>query len=325
MPLLEVQNVSKLLSGGLEIKNISFKQEHLQKIAIAGVSGAGKTTLLKMIAGLAQADSGSILFDGKKIIGPLDKLLPGHPQIAYLSQHYELLNNYRVEELIWFENKLTTAEAAAIFEICRISDLLQRRTDQLSGGEKQRIALCMLLVKSPRLLVLDEPFSNLDPIHTNTLKQVLDDVAERLQITCLLTSHDPDDTLPWADEILVMQDGQIVQQGSPEEIYYQPENEYVAGMFGNYNLIKPEHVELFLNTKGLAVQGKSMIVRPEHLSISTVEGVKGIVGKTTFRGGYYDVEIVVNEITIVSRTKQSNWKKGDEVFIKMEQGKEWFL
>ena len=227
--------------------------------------------------------------------------------------------------MIWFENKLTTAEAAAIFEICRISDLLQRRTDQLSGGEKQRIALCMLLVKSPRLLVLDEPFSNLDPIHTNTLKQVLDDVTERLQITCLLTSHDPDDTLPWADEILVMQDGQIVQQGSPEEIYYQPENEYVAGMFGNYNLIKPEHVELFLNTKGLAVQGKSMIVRPEHLSISTVEGVKGIVGKTTFRGGYYDVEIVVNEITIVSRTKQSNWKKGDEVFMKMEQRKEWFL
>ena len=140
MPQLEIQNISKLLSGGLEIKNISFRQEHLQRIAIAGVSGAGKTTLLKIIAGLTQADGGSILFDGKKVIGPLEKLMPGHPQIAYLSQHYELLNNYRVEELIWFETKLTRDEAAAIFDLCRIGHLLQRRTDQLSGGEKQRIA-----------------------------------------------------------------------------------------------------------------------------------------------------------------------------------------
>ncbi len=325
MPLLQVQNMCKLLSGGLEIKNINFSQQPLQKLVIAGASGAGKTTLLKMIAGLVQADSGSIFFDGQKVIGPLDKLMPGHPQIAYLSQHYELLNNYRVEEMIWFENKLKTNEAAAIFEICRISDLLQRRTDQLSGGEKQRIALCMLLVKSPKILVLDEPFSNLDPILTNTLKTVLEDVAERLQITCLLTSHDPDDTLPWADEILVMQDGQIVQQGSPEEIYYQPENEYVAGMFGSFNMISPEQVELFLNTKGLAVKGKSMIVRPEHFSITTTEGVKGVVVKTTFRGSCSDVEIMADGITIMCSTQKRNWKNGDEVFVKLEPGKEWFL
>ena len=325
MPLLEVQNVNKQLSGGLEIKNITFGQEQLQKIAIAGVSGAGKTTLLKIIAGLVQADSGSILFDGEKVIGPLDKLMPGHQKIAYLSQHYELQNNYRVEELIWFENKLTIEDASTIFEICRISHLLQRRTDQLSGGEKQRIALCRLLVKSPKMLVLDEPFSNLDPIHTNTLKKVLDDVTERLQITCLLTSHDPNDSLPWADEILVLKDGQIVQQGSPEEIYYQPEDEYVAGMFGNYSIIKHEFVELFLNTNGLAVKGKSMVVRPEHFIITTSAGVKGTVTKTTFRGGYYDVEIIVEALTIVCREKQRNWKKGDEVTIKIEQGKEWFL
>ena len=116
--------------------------------------------------------SGTILFDGKRVAGPEEKLLPGHKQIGYLSQHYELLTHYRVEELIWFENKLDETDAKQLFEICRIDHLLQRKTNYLSGGEKQRIALCILLVKQPELLVLDEPFSNLDPIHTNTLKEV---------------------------------------------------------------------------------------------------------------------------------------------------------
>ena len=109
-------------------------------------------------------------------------------------------------------------EAATLFEICQVDHLLKRRTDQLSGGEKQRIALCMLLVKCPKLLVLDEPFSNLDPIHKTVLKTVIEDIGKRLQITCMLTSHDPHDTLSWADEILVMKNGKIIQQGTPRGI-----------------------------------------------------------------------------------------------------------
>jgi len=161
MALLAVQHINKKIQDNTVVSDISFEQQALQKIAITGESGAGKTTLLKMISGHAQADSGTVLFNGKRVVGPEEKLLPGHPSIAYLSQHYELLNNYRVEELIWFENKLSEATAKALFRICRIHHLLQRRTGQLSGGEKQRIALCILLVKQPRMLVLDEPFSNL--------------------------------------------------------------------------------------------------------------------------------------------------------------------
>src|SRR5450432_927671 len=109
MALLEVENITKQAGENMIVDNISFKQEAFQKIAIAGESGAGKTTLLKMISGHAQPSSGTILFDGKRVIGPDEKLLPGHKQIAYLSQHYQLLNHYRVEELIWFENKLEEA------------------------------------------------------------------------------------------------------------------------------------------------------------------------------------------------------------------------
>jgi len=104
---------------------------------------------------------------------------------------YELHNNYYVKDLIWFQIKVDEKIAIQLFEICRISHLLERKTDQLSGGEKQRIALCMLLVKAPGMLLLDEPFSNLDPIHTEILKVVLDDITTTLKITCLLTSHDP--------------------------------------------------------------------------------------------------------------------------------------
>jgi iron(III) transport system ATP-binding protein len=103
----------------------------------------------------------------------------------------------------------------------------------------------MLLIKSPEMLILDEPFSNLDPIHTDILKAVLEDITERLQITCMLTSHDPHDTLSWADEIIVMKEGKIIQQGTPETIYQQPVNEYVAGMFGRYNLLNPKQAALF--------------------------------------------------------------------------------
>ncbi|CAN5119787.1 ABC transporter ATP-binding protein [soil metagenome] len=313
MALLEVQHISKQFSNGLLINDISFEQQALQKIAIAGESGAGKTTLLKMISGYVQPDSGVILFDGKRVLGPEEKLLPGHPKMGYLSQYFELLNNYRVEELIWFENKIEVSAAKTLFQICRIDHLLQRRTSQLSGGEKQRIALCMLLIMSPQLLILDEPFSNLDPIHTDTLKAVLEEITERLQITCTLTSHDPHDTLSWANEILVMKEGNIIQKGTPQEIYHQPVNEYVAGLFGRYNFLKPELAALF----GIEANEKNVMIRPEEFSINatTKNGVKGTIQKISFRGSFYEAEVLVEDVKIVVRMMRNEGKFGEEIWV----------
>ena len=313
MALLEVQNISKHQPDRIIIDDISFKQEALQKIAITGESGAGKSTLLKIISGHAQAGSGTVMFNGEKVIGPEEKLLAGHKEIAYLSQHYELHNNYYVKDLIWFQIKVDEEAAIQLFEICRINHLLERRTDQLSGGEKQRIALCMLLVKHPKLLVLDEPFSNLDPIHKSTLKTVLEDITDRLQITCLLTSHDPHDTLSWADEIIVMKGGKMIQQGTPQTIYHQPVNEYVGGMFGKYNLVTPEQAAWF----GIQAN-ENIIIRPESFSISETvsNGVKGTIEKVSFWGGFYEVEVLVDEVTIVVKVMKNEWSVGEEVFIK---------
>ena len=319
MALLEVRQISKQLRDRKILDNISFQQEALQKTAITGESGAGKSTLLKIISGHVQADAGTVLFNGQKVTGPEEKLLSGHKDIAYLSQHYELHNNYVVKDLIWFQVTVDESDAKELFDICRISHLMERRTNQLSGGEKQRIALCMLLVKYPKLLVLDEPFSNLDPIHKNTLKAVLEDITGRLQITCLLASHDPHDTLSWADEILVMKDGKVVQRGTPKNIYYEPVNEYVAGMFGKYNLLTPGHASWF----GMEANGKEVMVRPESFSVSTSvnTGIKGTIQKISFWGSFYEVEVLVEDLAMVVRMGKSECRIGEEVFIRID-GKE---
>ncbi|MEO7121445.1 MAG: ABC transporter ATP-binding protein [Ginsengibacter sp.] len=316
MALLEVQHISKQLPGSLLISDISFVQEASQKIAITGESGSGKTTLLKIISGYEQADSGSILFNGKIMIGPEEKLLPGQKEIGYLAQEHDLLHNYKVEDLLYFGNKLSINEATTLFEICQVVHLAKHRTDQLSGGEKQRIALCMLLIKSPKLLILDEPFSNLDPIHTDTLKTVLEDITQRLQVTVILTSHDPDDTLSWADEIIVMKEGQIIQQGSPEIIYHQPQNEYVAGLFGKYILLKPDQAVLF----GIKAN-ENIILRPEDFIInaSIENGVKGIIQKISFWGSFYEAEVLVDDSKIIVKMMRNELKVGEQISISIYQ------
>ncbi len=135
MTLLQVSDISKKDKLGFELQPLSFSVERGQKVAIMGASGSGKSTLLRIIAGWGQPDGERCCLKAK-VWGPDYRLIPGHPGIAYLSQHYELRNNYRVEELLGYANQLTDDEANRLFEICRISHLLKRKTDQLSGGEK---------------------------------------------------------------------------------------------------------------------------------------------------------------------------------------------
>jgi iron(III) transport system ATP-binding protein len=229
----------------VRLPNISFTLNKNQRLAIAGETGSGKSTLLKTIAGLSTPQQGSIQFEGEKVLGPLDRLIPGQPGIAYLSQHFELWHNYKVSEILDYTNDLDPTDAAELYRLCHIEHLLKRRTDQLSGGERQRIALARLLVHPPRLLLLDEPYSNLDLNHKRTLKTVIKNIEEKFDITTILVSHDPYDTLTWADTLIVLKDAKLIQQGPPREVYAKPESEYTAGLLGDYSLrngvfIRPE-------------------------------------------------------------------------------------
>jgi ABC-type sulfate/molybdate transport systems ATPase subunit len=315
MTLLTVSGISRQGESNFALKDVSFSQRKLQKIAIAGETGSGKSTLLKIIAGLVQPDEGEIVFEGEKVTGPNDNLVPGHKGISYLSQHFELPRFLRIEQILAYANTLSDVDAALIYEVCEITHLLQRKTDQLSGGERQRIALAKLLTASPKLLLLDEPFTNLDIVHKNTLKSVIQNIGKKLKITCILISHDPIDTLSWADQILVMQNGQIIQKGTPEKIYRQPVNEYVAGLFGKYTLLKPAYSKDILKLIDRDPKGKSIFARPENFKITTKSKrtVAGIINRISFCGSYYEVSVTLGGDNILITTGVSTFKAGDKV------------
>ncbi|MCC6286506.1 MAG: ABC transporter ATP-binding protein [Chitinophagaceae bacterium] len=322
MDFLKVSAIHRKDELGFEIKNINFTIEQFSKTAIAGATGSGKSTLLKIIGGLAHADSGTVLFRGEKVTSPFETLIPGHKGIAYLSQYFELRNNYRVEEILSYGNTLDEDEAQNIYKICRINHLLKRRTNQISGGERQRIALARLLVTSPKLLLLDEPFSNLDFTHKTILKTVIDDISEKLQLTCMLVSHDPQDVLSWAEHILIIQNGAVIQQGSPKEIYKKPVNEYAAGLFGKYILLPGSVINYAVP------DGKNLFVRSSQCTVNGTQKpmLKGVVKKISFAGDYYEVDIIINQHPITIKTGTSNLKVDQPVTVSIQIPEEpWFI
>ena len=311
MTFLTVSGLTKYENGNRIVDNFSFTQDKFQNIAIAGETGSGKTTVLKAIAGHVQPDAGEITFEESRVKGPNEKLLPGHPGIAYLSQHFELRNNYFVHEILEYSNQLSQPEADAIFSVCRIDRLLPRRTDQLSGGERQRIALAKLLIGSPKLLLLDEPFSNLDVIHRNIIKQVIKEIGEKLKISCIMVSHDAEDMLAWADSIIVMKDGKIIQQDVPAEIYHHPADEYCAALFGEYNLV-------------VTADDKKLFIRPESVHITAKESTfKGVVKSIQFHGSYSIAQIQTNKQTWKVIIKGKKIKPGDSVYLALSESPDW--
>jgi len=314
MSLLNVLGIEKKGNDNYLLKNINFIQETSEKIALAGGTGSGKTTLLKIIAGLIQPDAGQVLFEGAKVKGPLEKLLPGHPHIGYLSQNFELRNNYHVGELLEMANKLSEADATLVYQVCQIDHLLNRWSDEVSGGERQRIAFAKTLVTAPRLLLLDEPFSNLDAIHRNILKAVINDIEEQLNTTCILVSHDPADLLSWADEIIILDDGKIIQKDSPAEVYSHPVNEYAAALFGKYNIVSAGLLQRFPSLEHQLPR----FIRPGDFIINrnSSDAVEGVVINSSFMGAYYEAEIDLSgySILVISETPLL---PGDAVYVSL--------
>ncbi|WP_298298485.1 ABC transporter ATP-binding protein [Hydrotalea sp.] len=318
---LQVEQISKrykLQDDYWILNDISFEQKQHQKMALSGASGAGKTTLLKIIAAWEQSDSGKVLFKGNRVKGPDEQLLPGHKGIAYLSQHFELWNNYTVAEILDYNNQLEKKEAATLFTICRIEHLLQRKTNEVSGGERQRVALARLLITRPQLLILDEPFSNLDYEYKQILKTVLAEIAQYQELNFIMASHDPMDILPWADTILVLENGQLIQQGTPKEIYYSPVNNYCAGLFGDFNLIPATLLAKTLQPPITLADDNNCMIRPHQIKLSkhADDTFTGIVQEIQFFGSYYMFVVRTNLVGNIKVMEQhTTLQPGDEVFV----------
>jgi iron(III) transport system ATP-binding protein len=291
MEFLRVSHINKSYKDTFVLKDINLLVSKGERIAISGETGSGKTTLLKTIGGWIQPDEGSVIFNGERVKGPGEQLFPGHPRMAYLSQHFELRNKYRVIEELDYARKFSSEKAAQIFRICRIDHLLQRYTNELSGGERQRIAAAKALIGGAEIFLLDEPFSNLDQHHLIWMQELIESVSRELHITTLLVDHEPDHILPWADRIIVLKAGTIEQTGSPVDIYRNPVNEYVAGLFGRFSVAPPEW------RKG-GDRNRFLMYRPEQLTFHRRDagdvGLKGEILSIRYYGSHNEVSVDVN-------------------------------
>ncbi len=317
MSFLKISGITKNGDDGPILSAVSFSQRRSQRIAIIGETGSGKSTLLKIIAGLIQPDAGEVIFENKILSGPNEQLVPGHREVGYLSQDFELPKFLRIEQVLEYSRTLSPEEANRIFEVCQIDHLYNRKTDHISGGERQRIAIARLLITNPKFLLLDEPFSNLDRGHKAILKTVIANIETRLKVGIILVSHDPEDILPWADTILVMKEGRILQKGTAEAIYQKPSNEYTAGLLGNYTLIDPTS-SVF--SKYIRKPGrKKVMIRPESFRIHLKQkrGIAGKVVAVNYFGTHDEAHVNCAGESIIVSTPSSFVKTGKRVHVSL--------
>ncbi len=240
---IEVKDVTKKFGTFKALDNINLKVESGELLALLGPSGSGKTTLLRIIAGLETADSGQILFKGKDTKETKIK----DRGVGFVFQHYALFRHMTVFENIAFGLRVKPKQIRPsetqikdkVHELLRLVQLdwvADRYPWQLSGGQRQRIALARALAVEPKVLLLDEPFGSLDAQVRKELRQWLRRFHDQLHITSLFVTHDQEEALEVADKIVVMNQGKIEQQGTPEEVYHKPANKFVLNFLGNVNL-----------------------------------------------------------------------------------------
>lgn len=318
MEFLKASHISREEEGRMVLQDVDLSIHQHQRIALMGETGSGKSTLMKILAGLYQPTSGNVFFEGKRIEGPDEVLIPGHKEIGYLSQHFELRNNYFVHELLEMASKMSSQEMDNIFSICRIDHLLKRKTNALSGGERQRIALARLLVSKPKLLLLDEPFTNLDLHNNRIINEVIRTVSHKLGITCVLVSHDPAEVLSWAETIMIMQYGRIIQTADPVTTYQRPVNEYAAGLLGAFNHFSAMEKDVATLLK---VPADRTFVRPEsfELSKAPMHKAEGRVLESQYYGSHYALEVMVAGKRLTIHHNNGRYHPGDVVFLAFDQ------
>ncbi|MGK9285515.1 ABC transporter ATP-binding protein [Sinorhizobium meliloti] len=277
MTELVVSNVQKWLGGLQILKGASFTAQRGSIVALLGASGSGKTTLLRCVAGLEQPEVGQIVIGGKTVLDGENKLAlpPEQRNIGLVFQSYALWPHRTVKENVGYGLKLRGVAQAdlerrvqAILERMGLGHLADRFPSQLSGGQQQRVAICRALVYEPRVLLLDEPLSNLDAKLREEARYWIRKLILDLEICAILVTHDQSEALAAADNILLLQDGRIVQQGGPQEIYSNPNSFYSADFLGANNIVK---------AKVKTVEGRAAVIGGDNWSLDgTVREASGL-------------------------------------------------
>jgi ABC-type sugar transport system ATPase subunit len=315
MPLIQLTSLTKnhLNTVHSGVTDINLKIERGEIVSIIGESGSGKSTLLNLIYGILIPQSGEVLFNGAKVLGPDEKLIAGHDQMKMVTQQLNLnlyakvydniaglLSNINLEE----KRELTQQT----MEFLCIDHLSDKRIVDLSGGEQQRVALARAVITEPDVLLLDEPFSQVDAILKNQLREDIHRLSKYLNITVILVSHEPSDGLSIADQMVILKDGRIIAEGKPKDIYENPKQAYVAKLLGKANILT--NLKLLPNPLGkYAVYPQSIILNRLN------KGFSASVKNVYFCGNLEEIEINYISTKILAYDyEMRNFKKGETVW-----------
>lgn len=294
---LELQGIRKHFGSAAVLNDVDLQIREGELITLLGPSGCGKSTLLRCIAGLTDIDGGRILLESKDIVN----LPPRSRNIGMVFQSYALFPNLTVSENIQYGMRMKGASKEArrrrAEELLSLIDLEDKRDaypQHLSGGQQQRVALARSLAVRPKVLLLDEPLSALDAKIRKTLRTEIRDIQRRLNITTIFVTHDQEEALTISDRVCLMNNGRIVQQGTPEDLYTSPRTEFAARFMGSYNVLtRPEALRLFGQVDGTADR---FAIRPESVAVvdRDARNEEGRAGKRIVDGTIHSAAILGN-------------------------------
>ena len=306
---VELKDINKTYAGYQASNHVSFGIEQGRLIALLGPSGSGKTTILRMIAGLETPDSGEIVIDGKVV----NNIPASERGIGFVFQNYALFRYMTVYDNIAFglnvkkENKKYIDERVhELLKLISLDGLEKRYPSQLSGGQRQRVAFARALAPNPHLLLLDEPFAAIDAKVRQELRSWLKEMIEKLGITSIFVTHDQDEAIEVADEIIITNKGHIEQKGTPLEIYQNPQTAFAATFFGQTSQIT--NYQSFHSFPKVDNVDKA-IIRPEFVKVSKKNEVQrfgpsaseGVVERVSFRGDSLELLVNVNDNQIIAK------------------------
>ncbi|MEL6558946.1 MAG: ABC transporter ATP-binding protein [Bacteroidota bacterium] len=306
--ILTVKNISKKFTNKETpaVEGVSFDLQQNKILSIFGKSGSGKTTLLKLIAGLLQPDNGTIELSGEIIKGPEEKLVPGHEEIKVVFQDFQLKHKMTVREnidytLLAYEKDYRNDRLEKVISMCLLSDIENQFIEELSGGQKQRVAIARALSNEPQLLLMDEPFSNLDLVAKSKLRKAIKNIISESSSSIVFVSHDPEEVLAISDEIIILDNGKALQHDDPAQIYQKPVSLTVAEMFGRLNRVRNNEITYYYRQEAFAITDQN----PDF---------RGTVVETDYLGKYQQVTVEVTDgDQLVLLDYQHEVKTGDKI------------
>ena len=306
-PLIDLSHIFKSYDGDLILDDLSLSVKENSFVTLLGPSGCGKTTTLRIIGGFEKPDKGQVIFDGEDITN----MPPNKRQLNTVFQKYALFTHMSIAENIAFGLKIKGKSKSYIddkikyaLKLVNLDGFENRSVDSLSGGQQQRIAIARAIVNEPKLLLLDEPLGALDLKLRQDMQYELIRLKNELGITFIYVTHDQEEALTMSDTIVVMNQGYIQQMGTPEQIYNEPENAFVADFIGESNIvggtmIHDELVEIFGAKFACVDKGfgnnkpVDVVIRPEDIDLVKPENgtLQGVVTHLIFKGVHYEMEV----------------------------------